>query len=236
MLAQPSLALQLFGPFEVRLNGVPLVRLRSRKGQYLLALLTLRHGAEVERAWLASLLWPDSDEAQAFGSLRRSLTDLRQALGEQAWRVASPSPRTLCLDLVGADADVVAFDASVQRGDEPSLERAVALYRGPLLEGCAEEWIFQGRHAREERYLAALEALAAAAPRRGDHAAAERFLRRVVAVDPLRESAQRALIRTLGASGNYAAALLAYREVRLLLHRELNAEPAPETTALFQQI
>src|SRR5262249_29677958 len=31
-------------------------------------------------------------------------------------------------------------------------------------------------------------------------------------------------------------ALLAYREFRLLLHRELNAEPDPETQALFRQI
>src|SRR5437762_7659660 len=60
---QPPLAMQLFGPFEVRLNGAPLSRLRSRKGQHLLALLTLRQGAEVERAWLASLLWPDSEES-----------------------------------------------------------------------------------------------------------------------------------------------------------------------------
>src|SRR5262249_41988109 len=35
---------------------------------------------------------------------------------------------------------------------------------------------------------------------------------------------------------NYAGAVEAYRELRLLLHRELNAEPDPETKALFAQI
>ena len=41
-------------------------------------------------------------------------------------------------------------------------------------------------------------------------------------------------MQALAAGGNYAAALLAYRELRLRLHRELNAEPDPETQALFR--
>src|SRR5207249_7023938 len=56
------LSLCLFGPFEARVNGVPLARLRSRKGYWLLALLTLRNGTEVERSWVAGTLWPDSPQ------------------------------------------------------------------------------------------------------------------------------------------------------------------------------
>ena len=121
-------------------------------------------------------------------------------------------------------------------GDDASLERAVALYRGPLLEGCGEEWAFQERQAREQAYLEALETLAARALARGETRDAERRLRRAVAVDPLRESAQRALMQALAAGGNYAAALLCYRELRLRLHRELNTEPDAETQTLFQQL
>src|SRR2546426_1154014 len=145
--AASPLALRLFGPFEVRLNGVPLPRLRSRKGQSLLALLVLRQGSEVERDWLAGLLWPEGSTSQ----------------------------------------------------------------------------------------VRALERLAAAAMARGDPGTAEGYLRRAVAVDPLQETAQRARMQALAAGGNYAAALLAYRELRLLLHRELNAEPDAATAALFQQ-
>src|SRR5205085_1616592 len=116
------------------------------------------------------------------------------------------------------------------------LRRAVALYRGPLLEECAEEWVFQERQTREQAYLQALEALAAGALAADDPAEAERCLRRVVAVDPLRESTQRALMQVLAAGGNYAAALLVYRELRARLHRDLNAEPDPQTRALFQRL
>ncbi len=56
------LTIRLFGPFEASVHGQPLPRLRSRKGQWLLGLLTLCHGCELERAWLAGTLWPNSAE------------------------------------------------------------------------------------------------------------------------------------------------------------------------------
>src|SRR5438093_13542046 len=101
--APTPLAIHLFGPFEVQVNGAPLPRLRYRKGQWLLALLILRHGRETDRAWLAGTLWPESPERQAFASLRKSLTDLRAALGPEACRLRSPTPQTLSLDLSGAE-------------------------------------------------------------------------------------------------------------------------------------
>src|SRR5690349_844845 len=90
-----SLVIRLFGPFDVRVGGQSLPRLRSRKGQWLLSLLALRSPREVERAWVAGTLWPDSTESQAFANLRLSLTDLRTALGSEAYRLQSPTPHTL---------------------------------------------------------------------------------------------------------------------------------------------
>jgi DNA-binding SARP family transcriptional activator len=86
--------------------------------------------------------------------------------------------------------------------------------------------------AREQAYLQALETLAHIASRRGEPRAATGYLRRVVALEPLRESAQRALMSALAADGSYAAAMIVYRDLRLLIHRELNTEPAAETQAL----
>ena len=79
----------------------------------------------MERAWLAGTLWPDSAERQAYANLRKSLKDLRRALGAAAACLTSPSPHTLCLRLPQA-ADVVRFDAAIGRGDRSSLEEAVA--------------------------------------------------------------------------------------------------------------
>src|SRR5213596_1723717 len=103
--SSPLLTLRLFGPFEALVNGQPLPRLRTRKGQWLLALLALRSGRAVERDWLAGMLWPESVERAAFASLRSSLLDLRKAMGPAAVRLQSPSARTLLLELSSAATD-----------------------------------------------------------------------------------------------------------------------------------
>jgi predicted ATPase len=179
------------------------------------------------------MLWPHKPPSLAFASLRNSLKSLRHVLGPEAHRLLSPSSRSICLDLTGAQVDVVTFDQLIHQGDQASLERAVALYRGELLEGCTEEWVFHERQTREEAYLAALDMLVAGARARGDAATAVRWLRCAVALDPLRESLQRTLMETLAADGNAAAALQSYQEFRSRLRRECGEEPDPATTALF---
>src|SRR5262245_34056591 len=110
------LTLRLFGPFEARVDGSALPHLLSCKGQQLLALLALRAGCPLERAWLAGTLWSENTEEHALRSLRTSLWDLRRALGPEAGRLQSPTLHTLILDLSGADVDLLAFDAAITRG------------------------------------------------------------------------------------------------------------------------
>jgi predicted ATPase/DNA-binding SARP family transcriptional activator len=185
---------------------------------------------------VAARLWPNSDTATAQANLRRILNELRRVLGGASCLIRTPQPRTLRLDPDDVDVDVLAFDRLIARGDPASLERAVGLYRGPLLEGCQEEWALQERQVREMAYLNALERLANGAVADAELGLAVGYLRRVVATDPLREAAHRALMQALAAGGNHAAALVVYRDLRLLLHREVNAQPDPETHSLYHQI
>ena len=64
------LLIRLLGPIEVRRDGERLPPLRTRKGLWLLALLTLHHGRPLDRQWVAGTLWPDSPEPQALYNLR----------------------------------------------------------------------------------------------------------------------------------------------------------------------
>jgi predicted ATPase/DNA-binding SARP family transcriptional activator len=236
----PGLEIYLFGPVEVRVGGRPLPRLRSRKGFWLLGLLALRSGREVDRDWLAGTLWPEADEAGARRSLRQSLHDLRLCLGPEGGRLAGEGVRTLRLEQAGAFVDVLAFDAALARAEgaekTTAREEAVRLYRGPLLEDCAEEWVLPARRQREQAYLGALQALAAEATARRDFAAAVSYLQQAAAVDPYWEECQRSLMEALAAAGSPGEALLVYRRFRELLWREMNAEPAEETTALFRRL
>lgn len=241
--AGTGLTLRLFGQFDVTRSGMPLPRTRTRKEQWLLALLVLRHNEKLDRRELAAALWLDSEDSQALRNLRRSLSNLREVLGEDAFRILSPTPRSLSFDLSGAASDAYAFDHAIAESavTEQSqrvslLERAIELYRGPLLEGCMEDWVMQEREGRQKAYLDALETLAACAGAQQNPAKAVGHLRRIVAEDPFRESAQQALMQMLAESGDKVGASLVYRQFRLLLHEELRTEPSIETIALYQQL
>jgi DNA-binding SARP family transcriptional activator len=227
----------LLGPFDVRLpSGERLPPLRTHKGQWLLALLTLRGGRPVPREWIAGMLWQDSQDSAALYNLRRCLSDLRAALGPEAVRLQTPTARSIALDLAGAEVDVQQFDAAVAQGTPEALKKAADLYRGPLMEGCDEEWASQERTPREESYFMALERLAENAAETGDFARAAAYLRQVVGREPTRETAQRALLTALSRMGDHSAVVQTYRGLRQYLHEEMNIEPAPETQQLMREI
>jgi predicted ATPase len=161
---------------------------------------------------------------------------LRAALGPEAWRLKSDEPRALRLALNDVTVDALEFDAKVKAGDVASLERATQLYRGSILEDCAEDWALNERRRREQSYVAALEKLSQAASHVGDNRQAAVHLRDALAIDPYREDLLRALMEALAADGNPTSALLSYRQYRALLARELAGEPSEETVALFQRL
>jgi DNA-binding SARP family transcriptional activator len=59
------LAISLFGPFEVTLDGNPVTRFGADTARALLAYLALHANAPCRRETLAGLLWPDQPEAEA---------------------------------------------------------------------------------------------------------------------------------------------------------------------------
>jgi len=137
----PPLTLRFLGACEVTVHGRPLPPLRYRKELWLLALLALRHDREVARDGLAALFWPEAEESQARYYLRRSLSNLRRALGAEARRILTPTPRTVRLDLSDAYCDVLACDAALAQAaasaaPEEPLQQAILLHRGPLLPDC----------------------------------------------------------------------------------------------------
>jgi predicted ATPase/DNA-binding SARP family transcriptional activator len=235
-MTHPTLKIYLLDTFAVEIQGEAMSPLRLQKSKWLLALLALRQGRDVEREWLAETLWPDSDRQKALRNLRQALADdLRPKLGAAASALHA-TPKTLCLDASDAWVDVVAFDAAIKAEILEGLEKAVELYRGPLLKGCAEEWAFLERVTREETFHSALERLAADALAHGKPGTAIGYLRRLIASDPLRESGYMALMEALAASGDVAGIHQVYRDFKGVLNREIGTEPAHETRALYRRL
>lgn len=220
------LRLGLLGSFLLEVDGAPAPRLRSRVGESVLALLALRAGQPVERLWLAGTLWPESGHEQGLYNLRRNLTDLRVALGSEAWRLESPSKLTLALNLEGAHCDLLEFDAALAACRWAD---AVALYSGALLTSGEEPGLEAERAQRQQAYLLALER--AAAPLAPE--AALPLLERARSLDPLRESVVRGLMQCYQSLGSPARAVQCYQELRAQLLEARLGSPDSQTQALY---
>ncbi|MEM7222298.1 MAG: BTAD domain-containing putative transcriptional regulator [Pseudomonadota bacterium] len=229
-----SLTITLLGGFEARLASGETLALKGQKAQALLAYLALSPDQTCTRDELVALLWSDRGQEQARASLRQSLAQLRKALDGAA-------PLFAGRDRVALDdvkVDVAAFEQLVEQGTPATLEEAIALYRGDLLHGTGvrdpafEGWLRDQRRRLNERACDALQALL----RHQDDGAALATVQRLLALDPLRESAHRALMEIYARSGERALALQHYQTCRDLLAAELSVAPEPETERLAREI
>ena len=233
------LGLKLLGGFEARLASDSTVNLPA-KAQALLAYLALGSGQAHPRGKLAALLWADSAAAQARATLRQTLSTLGSALPEMTPLVTAD--HAVVLDAAATDVDVAAFERAVAEGAPEALERAVALYRGDLLEGLGatsapfEEWLLTERERLRELALEALAKLLAHHRQSGRSDEAVRTALRLLSLDPLQEPVHRTLMRLYAGQGRRGSALRQYQACVESLQRELNVGPENETKALYQEI
>jgi DNA-binding SARP family transcriptional activator len=115
-------------------------------------------------------------------------------------------------------------------------EEAVALYRGPFLEGHAEEWVELHRTRLQRLYLEALEALSGQCEKERRWEDAVRYYERMLASDACWEAAHVGLIRCLAATGQREAAVRQYQECTRLLKKHLDLPPGEELEALYLRI
>lgn len=231
LLRRMDLTLRLFGTMELLSQDAPLPPgPRRHAGERLLGLLALQ--GPQPRVRLAATLWPEVAEERSQFYLRRTLMELRQRLGEAAARLVESSvrPRILSLQLPPTSCDLWRFEQALKSGDDLT---AVSLYQGPLLDGWDDDWVLSARVLYQQQFLSALERLAMRA-QTSQEAIAQ--LQRLVALDPARESAWRALMQALADRGDPAALVQAYRELRVWLRREVRLEPSAETLACYQRL
>ena len=198
----------------------------------LLAFLALRR-RRVERCHAAGTLWPYGDDRRASGNLRSALWRLRGA----GIDVLIADKRSIGLRPgVAVDIDEVAEWASrliAQRSlpDDLSLNWPLADALD-LLPGCYDDWAILERERMRQRMLHALEALSRAMTARGRYGEAVDAAMMAIGVEPLRESAQRALLQAHLAESNLIEARRDFLSYRDLVRRELGVEPSMELAAL----
>ena len=231
--------LKLLGVFDLRLSDGQAVELPGQKDRALLAILALAQGAPQSRDKLAGLLWSDRGDPQARDSLKHALTRVRQCLGGALSDALIADRQTVRLDLGRLSVDVVRVEQLARAGGPDALEQACALAAGDLLDGIGirdagfEEWLGAERQRLRRLHEDALTALLAPGL---PAATRERAARRLIALDPLREAATRALMQVHLERGESAQAIKLFETLKDRLHAELGVKPEPETMRLHEAL
>ena len=232
---EPALRAQFLGAFELVVRGKKVAKV-PKPVQHLLAQLALAGTNGKNRADLADTLWPDSDPDRARFYLRRSLSQLRVALGPERDRITTDADGVITLGLAGCECDMLRFHQLIQRTDPISLANAVELYGGPFLMGNNEDWIVPLRTDAQQSLTRALAGLASFADENRDIEAAVMWRRKAVHADPLIEANWRDLMSTMAQKGDFAGIARAYRDLQVRLKNELGMSPSRETLEHYRHL
>jgi DNA-binding SARP family transcriptional activator len=183
---------------------------------------------------VAGLLWLDSSEERACGNLRSTLWRLRrpgQIVAQDSLGRLILAP-TVAVDLREAIPRMRALlDTALEC--EPGDVTALASL-GEVLPDWDEDWVVIERERFRQLRLHALEALCERLTGEARFAEALEIGLAAIAAEPLRESAQRALVRVHLAEGNPGEAVRQYRSYRRLLRDEMDLEPSLQMEELVR--
>jgi len=193
---------------------------------------------EVRREVLAELLWSDSAPEAARRNLRQELHRLKSS-ALAARLELTPEAVTLSGPL---ECDVFQFER-----DQGDIQAALALYRGPLLEGLDvpgasgfDEWLEKRRGELHTRWYGLKRARAAQLETGGQLREAllelAPLLESAARFEAPDESLHREAMRLHALLGERDSALERYLALKTLLERELGVLPDAETQALFERL
>ncbi|MGV9457084.1 BTAD domain-containing putative transcriptional regulator [Streptomyces sp. NPDC003635] len=240
-----SLRFNVLGPIEGWAGGDRL-RLGGLIQERVLVTLLLETGRVLPIARLVEAAWADDPPATASHQVRKAVADLRRRIpgGGDVLVTDGPGYR---MTLGPEQLDLTEFGLLVRAAKEAAadgrpadavaaLQRALGLWRGPILSGAGGPVIEAAATALDERRLTATEQLFALRLGLGEAAELVGDLRDVVRRHPLRETLRAQLMLALYRSGRQAEALEEYGKVRELLVEELGVDPGSGLTKVYEGI
>jgi DNA-binding SARP family transcriptional activator len=234
-----SLRVNVLGPIQLRIDGE--TTLLSNCERALLGCLVARRDRHVSRDSLIDAVWPIQAPESARKTLQGLVLRVRKIVGSD---VIITSEGGYHLNSEMLDLDVSEFKRLVDLGGEAVrtgqskfgvelLERAVRLWRGEPYGNLGETCVaVPERRWLEEIRCNAAEMLAAGFVLENSTSSAVAVLERLVAEEPLRESAWVGLAAALVSGGRHAEALAVCARARRVLIEELGAGPGGALKAM----
>jgi DNA-binding SARP family transcriptional activator len=246
-----GLWLAALGPLEAWGSETPLA-LGPPARRAVLGLLLINQGAFVRRDTIVDVLWPDSPPRTAVGLVQAHVSRIRRLLNSHnplggnngvidsvrdAYRLSLSGPK---VDLL-VFKDLTTRAAAAQARDDDATaaecyERAVSLWRG---EPFADVDILRGHPgitALRQELVGVLVRYAETACALGQYHRVLSRLQGLASVEPLNEPVHARLMIALAGSGQQAAAIRAYEEVRSRLDQELGLYPGEELAEAYARV
>src|SRR3954447_9357903 len=232
---RPPLAVSLLDAFSASHDGQPLA-IKNKKAQAVVAYLLLAPGRRETRERLCGLLWSESSEEKARGSLRQALHQLRELFESIGFAGLIVGRDDISLRAPLFSVDVWAIEESAaETGDVHPLLLDRKRLPETLLCGLEELdpsfrlWLLVQRQALHERLARGLEGALDAAGR--ELSSQVDLATALLTLDPTHEGACRILMEDHAAHGDTAGALRVYKALWDLLDEEYDSEPSDQTKA-----
>lgn len=222
------------------------LRLGGAIQERILGTLLLEPGKVLTVSRLVEAAWEEDPPATAMHQVRKAVADLRRRIPDGAAVIVTDGPgyRVAISD---GQLDLTVFGTGVREAKAAAAEgrtaeaaellrSALALWRGPVLDGAGGTVIEAAAAALEERRLTAAEQLCELRLALGESAELVVDLRGLVSQYPLRETLRCQLMLALYRSGRQAEALEEYGKVRELLVEELGIDPGAQLTKVYEGI
>jgi DNA-binding SARP family transcriptional activator len=245
------LTVSMLGGMSFSVDGSVVRSDLGQAGRLLACYLFEFSGRAHRRERLADLFWRDADPNKARSALNTAIWRIRKVL-ELGSKGAAQHLITIGDDVLLEPSgsfriDTHQLERAFQRvlnatsksfTDEETLTAysAVDEYKGPFLDGHDDEWILQERERIHCIFVRATFALMRDAATRGELERGLEWGRKILAVDPLRESVQREVMLLLALNGQRVEAIRMYKRLVALLKSELDIAPMPETERLHNDI
>jgi serine/threonine-protein kinase len=207
-----------------------------RRQLAVLGLLAAAGDRGVPRDKLIGCLWPESGADNARHALEQLLYSIRRQLPGALAAGVDP----LRLNSAAVTTDVADFSVRLAAGD---LAGAIALYRGPFLDGFFlsgspefEHWVDRERARLSGDYQRALRTLAEHAETTGHRTEEIDIKRRLALADPLGERPMADLVRALAAAGDWSGATRAARDYMARAREDLPGVAVPDLERLVERL
>jgi DNA-binding SARP family transcriptional activator len=241
-----DLSFRLAGPVEMDLNG-ELLSITSPRQEIVLTMLLLESNQVISVSRLIDALWEDAPPQTAKNQVQIIISALRGLLGDPGGDVVvTRSPGYLiripddALDLKRFELIVASGTAAAAEQRRPRaiehLRAALALWRGPAMDGVPSAVVQAAATRLNERRLAVLQDCLELELQDGRHQEIIGELMVLIAEYPLNEMFRAQLMLSLYRSGRQAEALATFRACRGILKENLGLDPGDDLRRLERAI